>query len=159
MFSSIYKEEETISTTTPTTTTTTTNDIGKKFNSNLYTYIWSIYYSPIVDDNDFGAKDILEDRLACFDQGVAYLFPESNKISTIHNVESAKICQEYCIQDTECRHWTFVRKTRYYWCKLLNGLITTGYRNVKSEAISGTLLDGCNGQEEIPDFLLHELSK
>ena len=109
----------------------------------------------IADDDDFGGKDILEDRLACFDQGVAYLFPKSNKINTIHNVESPEICQEFCIEDTECQHWTFVRKTRRNKCKLLIGLFTTGYRNAKPEAISGTLLDGCNGPQEIPDFTVH----
>ena len=112
----------------------------------------------IADDDDFGGKDILEDRLACFDQGVAYQFPKSNKINTIHNVESPEICQEFCIEDTECRHWTFVRKTKRNKCKLLNGLFTTGYRKAKSESISGTLLDDCNGQQEIPDLGL-ELTK
>ena len=37
----------------------------------------SFYFSFILliaDDDDFGGKDILEDRFACFDQGVAYLF-------------------------------------------------------------------------------------
>ena len=112
-------------------------------------------FTFIADDDDFGGNDILEDRLVCFDQGVAYLFLESNKINTIYNVESSGICQEFCIENTECRHWTFFRKTRRNQCKLLNGLITTGYRNAKSEAISGTLLDGCNGQQEIPDFTVH----
>ena len=89
---------------------------------------------------------------------MAYLFSKSNKINTIHNVESPEICQEFCIEDIECRHWTVVRKSRRNKCELLNGLFTTGYRNAKSEAISGTLLDGCNGQQEIPELGLEFLN-
>ena len=49
-----------------------------------------------------------------------------------------------CAETDECLFWTFLQKRKRKICKLKAGVLNTGWRRKKDNAVSGTMLNGCN---------------
>ena len=99
-------------------------------------------YDQDYDDYD---DDKLPDQTDCFDEGVTYKSAKRDKLNTIHRVESAELCKEYCEDNEECTYWTWLRKRNgNNKCRLKSGILRNGFRRQKNRATSGTLLNGCS---------------
>ena len=51
-----------------------------------------------------------------------------------------------CSETDGCLYWTWIRKSKNgrKVCKLKSGIINTGFGRQKNNAVSGTMLNGCN---------------
>ena len=98
----------------------------------------------IVDKNHLDSDD---KAIHCMEYGVVYRSNNIDKIGSIFQVDSAELCRQYCAEDSTCRFWTwFGRREK---CVLKSGMRKTGFRLLKSAAVSGTMLNNCR-PEEIP---------
>jgi len=97
-------------------------------------------YNDYDDNNDI----ILPDLLQCVDNGVKYKSRPRDKLQKIKNIESADLCRQICSETDGCRYWTWIQKPRKTVCRLRADIIKSGFRRKKNNAVSGTLLNGCN---------------
>ena len=54
------------------------------------------------------------------------------------------LCREICSETDGCLYWTWLQKARKNVCKLKSNVINTGFRRQQNNAVSGTMLNGCN---------------
>merc|ERR1711971_595941 len=104
---------------------------------------------PIIttSDPDFDSDKILPDLLQCIDTGVKYKTPKKDRINNVFQVETANLCRQICSETDGCLYWTWLLRAKNGQnkvCKLKSGILDTGFRRQRNNAVSGTMLNGCN---------------
>ena len=57
------------------------------------------------------------------------------------------LCRQICSETDGCLYWTWqlrAKNGRNKVCKLKSGILETGFRRQRNNAVSGTMLNGCN---------------
>ena len=57
------------------------------------------------------------------------------------------LCRQICSETDGCLYWTWLLRAkngRNKVCKLKSGILDTGFRRQRNNAVSGTMLNGCN---------------
>ena len=57
------------------------------------------------------------------------------------------LCRQICSETDGCLYWTWqlrAKNGQNKVCKLKSGILDTGFRRQRNNAVSGTMLNGCN---------------
>merc|ERR1712086_399552 len=99
------------------------------------------YLLPTLMGND--GKILHGNRLECLEEGIDYIRKnEEAEFANINQVDSADLCREICYVFDECFHWTWKKEKSS--CHLKSEILKTGFRQLKKNYVSGTMLNGCS---------------